>query len=221
MNIANLARLRQGCYRLFGALFLYPDKERLTTLLISAEELEKESESLEAFPFFESLKQLLTTLHKLAEGEMLEVEEEYISLFMVNPKAPPYESFYIDPQRQNTGWIAVQLEREYAEKGLVLSPSLGELPDHAAVELEFMSFLCRQEFSALEKEALQDLIHVLKQQHAFLVQHLDQWFNIFAKRVKGMAQKRFYGVLVEATNAFIHNDLVLLNLLIEEVQEWT
>ena len=90
------ARLRQGCYRFFGALFLYPDQARLTNLVEAAGELRKGTKLLAGSPFLGPWGRLLATLQGLEHGRA-EVEGEYVRLFLVKPQAPPYESFYIDP----------------------------------------------------------------------------------------------------------------------------
>ena len=218
MGLAELARLRQGCYRFSGALFVYPDKERLANLVAAAGELQEGSEPLAVFPFFGPWQRLLTTLQGLAEGEKAEVEEEYVRLFLVNPEAPPYESFYRDPQRQVTGWITAQLEREYSERGLALSPSFQEPSDHAAVELEFMAFLCSLEAQAWERNALKEGFQVLERQRAFLGQHLDRWFSAFVRQVAVAEQEGLYTVIAEAAHAFIHHDQDLVALLLERLR---
>ena len=219
-SLMELARLRQLVYRFLGILLLYPDEERLMTLIAAAEDLQVESEPLTVFPFFRMWQRLLITLRGLAEDETTEVEEEYVRLFLVNPEAPPYESFYIEPQRRATGWIMAQLEREYDQAGLILSPEFGELSDHVAVELEFMAFLCDQEAQGWDKDILAEIFQALERQREFLGQHLGRWFPIFAGRVKQSAPKDLYDIVVEAIEAFIKHDFDLVYLLIEGVSEY-
>jgi anaerobic sulfite reductase subunit A len=214
MGLMELARLRQGCYRFFGALFLYPDEERLTNLTTATGELQEVSESLAAFPFFGPWRRLLTTLQGLTDGES--IEGEYTRLFVVNPAAPLYESFYIDPKRRATGWITAQLAREYTERGLALSPSLRKPPDHVAVELEFMAYLCGLEAQTWQREASEEGIQLLEGQHAFLGQHLARWFPAFTRQVAAADQKGLYAATVEAADAFIHHDRDLVDLLLRE-----
>jgi len=160
-------------------------------------------------------------LDGLADGDTAEVEEEYLRLFLVNPEGAlclPYESFYLDPHQQAAGWIAAQLDREYAAAGLTLSPALNELPDHAAVELEFMAFLCDWEAEAWE-EAWEERLQILEGQRAFLGRHLGRWFAAFARQVTVAAPEGLYAVAAAATDAFIHHDPDLLALFLERLQE--
>lgn len=213
MNLAELARFRQGYYRFAGALFLYPDEKRLVNLVGAAGELQKESDSLAVFPFFGPWQRLLATLQELTDGE--EVEEEYVRLFAVNPQAPPYESFYVDPKRQVTGWITAELARAYTEMGLAQSPSVQEPPDHVAVELEFMAFLCSLEARVWEEEAPEEACQILQSQRDFLDLHLKRWFPAFARQVAAADRDGLYVLAAEAANAFIHHDGDLVALLLQ------
>lgn len=217
-GMASLARLRQMVYRLFSTLYLYPDAERLATLAQAAGNLQQETEFVAVFPFFLSWRRLLTTLHGLTADEIALVEKDYVRLFHVNlngMQCLPYESFYLDPKRQAMGWNIAQLECEYAASGLRLSPSLKELPDHAAVELEFMAFLCDREAETWEKEAWQAGFRVLERQRSFLHRHLGRWFPVFARKVAIAVSGQLYGVTSKAADAFIHHDRDLVTLLLE------
>jgi TorA-specific chaperone len=212
-GLMELAHLRQGYYRFSGALFLYPDEERLGNLVGAARELQNESNFLAVFPFFGPWRRLLATLQELTDAE--EVEEEYVRLFVVNPQAPPYESSYLDPRRRATGWITAGLAREYIERGLALSPSLQEPPDHVAVELELMSFLCNLEAQAWERGDLKEASQVLRSQRGFLGLHLERWFPAFARQVAAAGRDGLYVLAAEAAGALIHHDRDLVDLLLQ------
>ena len=216
LNLEELARLRQGCYRFCGTLFLYPEERRLAKLIAAAGEL-YEGDSLASFPFFGPWQQLFRALHRLAEDEIAELQEQYTRLFLVNPDSPPYESFYLDPQRNATGWVVAQLEREYAKRGLALSSSLQEPADHAAVELEFMAFLCKVEAQAWNREASEEGRQILNWERAFLEGHLKRWFPAFARRLATLDPEGLYTLSAEAAAAFIQHDRDLVALLLERV----
>jgi TorA maturation chaperone TorD len=97
----------------------------------------------------------------------------------------------------------------------MLSPSLKELPDHAAVELEFMAFLCSREARTREEEALEEGLQVLEQQRAFLDQHLGRWFPAFARQVARAGGEGLYAVTAEAAHAFVHHDQDWVALILE------
>jgi TorA maturation chaperone TorD len=135
---------------------------------------------------------------------MLKLEEEYVDLFSAKPKAPPYEAVYTDPEGFSRGWIMVGLEKEYAEAGLELSPKLKEQPDHIAVELEFMAYLCGLEACA----ETEDVVKAMRGRQArFLEQHLWRWFPSFLNRLDEKAPTSFYLQVAEATRGFLESEL--------------
>ena len=207
-----LLRLRQGIYRLFGALFLYPDETRLANLHAAAEQLLQTGDSWASVPFSEHLGRLLALLASLDTESETEIEGEYVRLFLAKPAAPPYESYYVDPEGQARAWIVNQLEREYADAGLAISPSLMDLPDHIAVELEFMSFLCGEEAEVRETGLTGCSDQIRQRQSAFLGHHLGRWFPQFSRRVIETSPEGFYGTLVQTTFAFLRHELDLLGL---------
>ncbi len=207
-----MRRLRQALYRLFGALFLYADADRLAKLRAAAGGLRQEGNLWGEAAFSSPLQELLEVLSQLTGETTGRIEEEYVRLFLAKPAAPPYESYYLDPEGQSRARIANQLEREYAQAGLALSPALKDLPDHIAVELEFMSFLCGQEAEAWEAEALEGGTRARERQRSFLGQHLGRWFPAFARRVREAAPGGLYAVVAEVAYAFLRHELDHLRL---------
>ncbi|MEE9275560.1 MAG: molecular chaperone TorD family protein, partial [bacterium] len=137
VRLDELARLRQGAYRLFGALLLNPDAEWIATLPRVAEEMLPESRPFDQFPFWGEWEGLLAELAGLGEPERAALEDVYVNQFMISSgpgKSPPYESSYV--ARESIPDLMADLEGEYARSGFQLSPSRGETSDHGAVELE-------------------------------------------------------------------------------------
>jgi|FaiFalFF_MnMetaG_3_1042247.scaffolds.fasta_scaffold00491_5 TorA maturation chaperone TorD len=213
--LGDLARLRQGTYRLLADVFLYPTPEHLAALGATARSLAEEEGIWASFGFFVPWRRLVDALCMArAQGS---AEGEYAFLFLVNPAAPPYESFYRDPQGLGRGHLLAQLARAYAEAGLAPSPSLGEPPDFLVMELEFMAFLCGQEARAWERGDHEKGVESLTRQRRFLQAHLGVWFPLFARRVGEKAPEGLYRLAAEAASAFLHHDLDLLRLLVAEV----
>ena len=196
---------REVIYRFLAWLFLYPDPDRVERLRAAAGELCRD-DCWRDFPFSLSFKRLFDELSAYDEEAAGDVINEYNRLFFVKPKAPPYESYYLDSTGQFRGWISARLEGEYAKSGLAISPSLNEMPDHLAVELEFMSYLC----SISHSDDSEVLDAAIEGQRAFLTQHLAKWFPKFAKRVKEARPQYHYGVTVEASFLFLRSELALL-----------
>ena len=130
---------------------------------------------------------------------------EYTRLFLgpVSPHAAPYGSAWLQPggglmQESTQAVLAL-----YREGGFDVDEELHELPDHVAVELEFLYALefslerARRENDAEERERLEDL------RRRFLGVHLGAWVEPFAARVESGAQSVFYRELAAMTRRFV------------------
>ncbi len=218
MYLEDLARLRLVAYRLFSSTLLYPDEQRLKTIAMAATELHEQSHSTIKFAFSPQWQRLLISLADPPSHHIL--EEQYVRAFMHSAERPPclpYESVYVDPGRQAVGWIVALLEQEYAAAGLALSPSLQDLPDHVAVELEFMAFLCAQEADAWNREAVREGIQALERQAAFLDKHLARWLPEWARQVARANGEGIYPVVTETVRAFTSHDQDLISTLLDRL----
>ena len=71
------------------------------------------------------------------------VQEEYVRVFDLSPICYPYLSHHIFGESYKRGEYMVELKAQYRKHGF--SPPEGELPDHIAVVLDFLSRLDRRE----------------------------------------------------------------------------
>jgi TorA maturation chaperone TorD len=200
-------------------MLLYPEGERLKTIAAAAAELHEQSPAMVEFMFFTQWQRFLTSLVDLPHQPAL--DGEYIQVFMHNAlRTPclPYESSYVDPGGQAAGWVAALLEQEYAASGLALSPSLKDLPDHVAVELEFMAFLCDQEADAWHRQDVKEGIQSLKRQAGFLDRHLSRWFPDWARQVAAADGEGIYSVVAETARIFISHDQDLVGTLLDNLE---
>jgi len=204
-----MARFREIAYRLFGGLLLYPEEPRWTLLNEVARELLAYSEPLASYPFFASWQRLLIRLTMAEHRPLLaHLQPQFIRLFQVSLDSPvchPYESFYLDPERHSIGWIALDLAQEYAAEGLALSPTFRDMPDHVAVEMEFMAFLCGREAMAWEQGETERARQILGRERAFLEAHLGRWLPRFAQWVMAADAGGFYATVLEAAEAFVRD----------------
>lgn len=197
---------REVVYRFLSLLFLYPKPERLQKLKLVAAALSRD-DWWRDLPFAFTFERLFAEVVAVDDAAIDGIVNEYNRLFWVKPLAPPHETFYRDRSGQLRGWMTSELEGIYAENGLTISPTLNEMPDHLAVELEFMSHLC----SNTQTRNNEVIEAAIQSQRAFLTQHLAKWFPKFAKRVKEVMPQYHYGVAVESTYAVLHSDLVSCN----------
>jgi TorA maturation chaperone TorD len=202
-----LARVRGTFYRLFATLLLYPTPHRLAAAAAAARALGSCEAVLAGFAFYPQWRRARAALQTLLPGATPALEDEFVRLFLVRPEAVPCESAYCGAAA--AAWLPAHLCRTYAEAGLALSPTAGEPPDGAAVELEFMAALCEAEAAAQDGDGIQ----ILERQHRFLAHHLARWFPAFTQRVARAAPGGLYAAVTEAACAFVLHDLDLVDAL--------
>ncbi len=118
------------------------------------------------------LSQAVTAMAEVMRGSRL---ASCKALFVGNGRPPVmlYESWHVDGRLPSPATFALQTV--YRQAGLEL---VGELPDHAAVELEFLSFLAERE----EEDAGQAQKWRSVRRH-FLKEHANRWLPQVARRL--------------------------------------
>ncbi|MFQ5874897.1 MAG: molecular chaperone, partial [Dehalococcoidia bacterium] len=205
---------------LFSQSLLYPDEERLANMSNAARELDRQDQAWAAFPFFPQWSRFLRCLKDLANQDPVAIQNEYVSNFQVNRAGIPcpiYESAYLEEDPSLIPSLLADLEGEYAQVGLFPSPVLREPPDHAAVELEFMAFLCSREAEAWQEQGHPELLQMLQRQRDFLKHHLSRWFAEFARTVAATNRDSVFAAATAATWSFLAHDHDLLGSLIQRV----
>lgn len=211
-------KMRGDCFRLLSACFYPPEKElylkeclfqNLTTALsqVCPEALMSSTKMEEAF------------LHD--SGEDLAVE--YARLF-VGPyelMAPPYGSVYLDHERRVMGDSTMEVIKIYKEAGLSIDEDFKELPDHVAVELEFMYYLIYQEVEALEKSQLSKALTLKETEELFLNRFLKPWVPRLCERIKASTENEFYIALANCVLVFINHPDLTENLETKTLQFFT
>lgn len=191
---------RGDCYRFLAACFYPPRKE----LFLKEHLLKNLTSTLgqvcpEAVLFSEKMEKAFLDY----AGEDLSVE--YARLF-VGPfelKAPPYGSVYLDHERRVMGDSTIEVIRLYGEAGLTIDEDFKELPDHIAVELEFMYYLTYQEVKALEKGEAEMVSRARETRELFLNQYFRTWVPRFCEKIKEGTDNSFYTALADCLLTFI------------------
>lgn len=203
---------RQVMYRFLGALFLYPTRDRLRSARAVADALLQETQWWTHLPFGETAMALFAQAANLDSEDALSLEEEYTRLFQVRPAAVPCESFYTDREGLAYGLIIAHLAGEYQAAGLELAEGIVEPPDHVAVELEFMAFLCDREAESVRDAIACETAVYRDRQRQFLDRHFRRWFPAFARRARSADPAPLYRLTLEATFAFLLHELALFGL---------
>jgi TorA maturation chaperone TorD/Fe-S-cluster-containing hydrogenase component 2 len=133
------------------------------------------------------------------------LEVEYARLFVGpgRPVAHPYESVYREGRVMGDCTLAVR--QSYVTEGL--APQGHSLPDHVAVELEFMAHLARQEAEAWERGDEEEVRACLRRQEAFLGEHLGRWLPRFCQQVLASEAHSFYANLAQRTWEHVAQDI--------------
>lgn len=125
----------------------------------------------------------------LKSKDILEdLQVEYTRLFIngvPHVVAPPYGSVYIDKSMR--GGYSDKILQYYSTSGYKLKAG-ADLPDSLIHQLEFLSFLAKDQNRKGEEEFLSDF---------FLC-----WFPVFATRVQEKAEHPFYQIIISLIDFF-------------------
>jgi len=131
---------------------------------------------------------------------------DYTRLFLgpVQPLARPYGSYWLSGEATLMQDTTMSLLELYQEAGFEMDEEFHELPDHVAVELEFLYLLTfkrneAQRAGFTEVTAAWELLRGM-----LLREHLGAWIGRFAASVKSGAQTAFYRELADMTERFVH-----------------
>ncbi len=218
MELVDVARFRQGAYRLLAAWLLYPDRAVVEVAPSAAGLLREYDEIAIGLTYWDSWDRLLRALNQIDVEEFPSLERNYMTLFGESRAHQPIslcETGYVampDSVAQITGDVAAQ----YVASGLAVSAE--NVPDHAAVELEYLSYLCdheavsRQEANGT-KEDSGEVNRILERQQSFLKQHLCMWMPAMgrqaAKRDNGI-----YAQICSTAGGLVVGDLDLVTILL-------
>jgi len=207
---SDLARIRQGCYRVLATGYRRPSAERseqIQTGLALLEDL-----GLGMFSFAASLRVWDLAL---AESAPDSVASEYVRLFgsgMDGALCPPIESQQlgvnlVGDAARHAGRIEDLMRRSGFEAELDDRP-----PDHLVVELALASAMCAAE--AEERASGETGLAWLERQME-LVAVLATWVPSFADAVVERDKSGVYATLSEATAAFVLHEHDLARVLID------
>ena len=121
----------------------------------------------------------------LADREALSLAYAKLFLGPFEILAPPYASFYLEPDHRIMGYVSNQVAQLYAEAGLKPGPGPREAPDHAALEWEFVYFLTHQYLSTGEP-IWRD------RRTSFVRDHLARWMPEFCAAITQASLHPFY-----------------------------
>ena len=196
---ADLCRLLAACYyepcaefaeeRLFGALILATNRI---------------GDSLEA--------QAARIKESFEKARIEDLLVDYARLFLGTGQtlAPPYESAWPNGKGGNPVDSIQQLIDLYDEGGFVVDPDFRDLPDHIAVELEFLYTLLFRQAAAIKSGDREALDRAKALCRAFFDRHMSIWPYDFLNALRENAQTNFYRDLAMLTSIFLQALLPVL-----------
>lgn len=131
---------------------------------------------------------------------------DYTALFIgpSQPRAMPYASFWLTDD-QSMRHDATQAVLDFYEQGgFDVGEEIHELPDHIAVELEFLYALIFARNQAQLGDDVEELSAANALHRHFAGEHLGAWIGPFAGAVSSGAETAFYRELAELTRRFVH-----------------
>ncbi len=130
---------------------------------------------------------------------------DYSRLFLgpVQPLARPYGSVWQTGETtlmQDTTLAVIEV---YEQGGFEIDEEFRELPDHVAVELEFLYLLIFKQNQARRAGAAEEMARLAALQQRFLAQHLGAWIGPFTAALQAGAETPFYRELGAFTERFV------------------
>jgi putative dimethyl sulfoxide reductase chaperone len=137
---------------------------------------------------------------------------DYTSLFLgpSEPLALPYGSIWLTGEKTLNQESTLAAKALYERAGFEIDESFKDLPDHIAVELEFLYVLLFREVEFRHKRNEEDLDGNAALRRQFLDEHLGRWIGPFAAAVRANARTDFYRELAELTELFVRRERSVL-----------
>jgi TorA maturation chaperone TorD len=145
-----------------------------------------------------------------AEESLQTLLVDYTRLFLGPMKAlaSPYGASWLPTPMVGDEVLPPVVLDLYAEGGFEVDGELAELPDHMAIELEFLYLLSFNQRQADLLGNFSDFEAMSKLRARFLDEHLAAWISPFTQAVKEHAETAFYRALADLTQGIIRLELV-------------
>lgn len=198
MTDENEITARGNCFKLLAACFYEPDKAMFIEQQV-CENLQSLSEfwSFDAANHAGKMDMYLKTLSQ----EQLSIDHAALFVGPFKLLAAPYGSVYAEDNRQVMGESTMDVLRFYEAAGLSLE--IKEPPDHIAIELEFMYYLCSREAVAVNDNKIEDARRFRRQQTDFYFNAMKPWTDKFCEAIRVGTGNGFYISLADCLAHFL------------------
>jgi len=155
------------------------------------------------------------------QGELDDLRRQALELLgnLSTRSFPPYETEYTRGGDFRQNQDLADLMGFYQAFGLNLrdSEEFRERPDHIAVELEFLHFLCWKEAAARMEGDEEHIGVCVDAERKFLADHLGRWADLFAHGLEKTAPEGFYPALAALLRAVVAQEVANLEVKPEPV----
>ncbi len=193
----NDAITRGNCFKLLSACFYEPEKD----LFVEEQLCKSLRELLDGWASgaAKAASNMELALSDTAQ-EQLSIDHAELFLGPFNLIAAPYGSVYLEKNRQLMGDTTIAVLKIYQEAGLSVDEK--EPPDHVAIELEFMSYLCIREAESRAEGKASDAEKFLGWQRDFYHSYLS-WVPSLCDTIRTGTKSPFYRSLADCLARFM------------------
>lgn len=212
VEAASVPAAFHAAYRVLSTLFLPPDDDRLATLVVATPELRLLTSPIEELSVRDSWRTVLDLIEGLDDAQVAELRADHTALFLSGSRdrsVQPYESAHVAVPDHAQPMVSAAVATTYRNAGLVVTIR-GELPDHVAIELEFLAHLCHLEGDAVGGE----IDRWRRERDAFLTAHALRWFGRFAESIDASSPGSAYGTIAGTAHRLVEDDALLLDVLL-------
>ncbi len=149
-----------------------------------------------------------------------EARREFMNLFKVpgGQYIAPYESVFRDTrdiggrkvQGLLMGQSAIDVQKWYQLAAIEISKEYKDLPDHIALELNYLAHLCGKEQQFVAAGDDSKLTRSWEMERDFLKTHIVSWIDAFRDKVHEKSRHIYYRTVADLTVTFTGRDLATL-----------
>jgi len=188
---------RANVYRLLSACYYEPEESFLEEDVFGQLERALSDLGSERAPEARAME----ACFRASSAEDLRIDYTRLFLGPFDIRARPYGSIYLDSGNIVMGDSTMAVLALYREGGFHISDEFTEMPDHVAVELEFLHLLNARRgnghVDGIDRGRLERLERIM------LEEHLGRWIVPFTEAVKHGAGTDFYRKLADLTQCFV------------------
>lgn len=212
-QVCELARTREGIYRMFSSLYFKELTDEQIRFFAS-----------EALPMLEGLEGEVGQgarvarryLRRITSATREDLAVDYAHSFLAagstkgEQRACPFESIYTSQDHLMMGNARDKVFKYMLDEHVEPNEKLHVPEDHLSFEFDFMADLAERMAQALEGGDLEEARRLLGVQRAFHRDHQLNWIDTYCSMIKGCCRTDFYRGVADMTAGFVHMENELL-----------